>query len=99
MRMTRDAYLRTAAFYLRTAHGAHARWERHGRARQVAVSGENRAWEASPSTPCARTRRLERQHREVWGQPQVHRPDGLVPGLGAKGMMPQDLDIAEIALQ
>ena len=52
----------------------------------------------SSPPPFARTRRLEREHREVRGQPQVHLPDRLIPGLGAKGMMPQNLDVAEVAL-
>ena len=41
---------------------------------------------------------LERNRREVRGKTQVHLPDRLIPGIGGEGMMPQYLDVAEIAL-
>lgn len=39
------------------------------------------------STPILRTPCLEREQREVRGQPQVHLPDRLIPRLGAERMM------------
>jgi hypothetical protein len=36
--------------------------------------GDHSALEMSPPTPCARTRRLEREHREVRGKTQSYYP-------------------------
>ena len=68
-------------------------------ARPPCCLGFHGALETSTPTPFTRTRRLEHERREVRGKTKVHLPDRLIPGLGGEYMMPQDLDVAEVALQ
>ena len=62
------------------------------------LPGVHSAEERRLFTLSARTRRLEREHREIRGKAKIHLPNRLIPGLGGKCMMLQDLGISEIAL-
>src|SRR6202035_1269300 len=45
-----------------------------------------------PAATAVCTRDLDRERREVWGNAQVHLPDGLIPGLRCECVMPYDLN-------